>query len=167
MLAGIYDYSCLGNTWIEPHSTLDGRSAISAGATSNITTVSVSGTTMTLDHRDCGSGWVASTWVTIAGTVNCNGTFKVLSGTSSNMTLNYPSGSCVSEAVGTAQKASSTSVFATLTARARERAKPHHRVRLRLAHGSSIQVWINPYQESNSAAPCWDTGTLVSAGSFA
>jgi hypothetical protein len=168
MLAGIYDYSCLGNTWIEPNSALDGRSAVNAGATSNVSTVSVSGTTMTLTTATAVAGWVASTWVTVAGTVSCNGTFKVLSGTSSNMTLNYPSGACTSEAVGTAQTASSTNVFAAMTALSAGAGQaPIIECAYGSRSGSSVQVWINPYQESNSAPPCWDTGTMVLGGQLA
>jgi hypothetical protein len=169
MLAGIYDYSCLGNTWLEPDSALDGRSAISAGATSNIATIGDNGATvLTITTATPVAGWTATSWITVAGTVNYNGTYKVTGGTSSNFTLNYLGAPQVAEVVGTAQQASSTSVFATLTARAAGAGQaPTIECAFSSRPGSSNQVWINPYQESNSAPPCWQTGTLVVGGQLA
>jgi hypothetical protein len=164
-LAGIYDYSGLGNTWIQPHSTLDGRSAISAGATSNITSISDSGSTLTITTGTAVAGWTSSAWITVAGTVNYNGTYKVNGGNSSNFTCIYRGTAHAGEAVGTAGTASSNSVYATLIARtalAGEAPIVHGCYASR--SGSSQQVWINPYQESLSANPTWDTGTLVLGG---
>jgi hypothetical protein len=169
MLTGIYDYSCLGNTWTEPDSALDGRSAVSAGGTSNITSISDNGATiLTIVTATPVAGWVNGTWITVAGTVNYNGTYKVTGGTSSNFTANYLGTPQAGEVVGTAQTASSANIFAQLTARSAGAGQaPTKECAYSSRSGSSVQVWINPYQESNSAPPCWDTGTIVLGGQLA
>lgn len=95
---------------------------------------------------------VANAWITIAGTVNFNGTFKLNSFTNSS-SFGYACAVSASEVIGTANAPSMTTVYAAISALGGQFIKVG--AAFSSADNSSQQVWDNPYCESTSGYPRW------------
>ena len=171
-LGGIYDFSVLGNTWIAPGMHTNTRNPINSGITQAIRSISVKGNTATITTADAferGVGTVG-TWITTTGSIDgsFNGTCKVAAVNEATKHLNcgfaHVDGLTTGGMVGTA---SSTSVYAFYTAtddgsgnaRKWKIVGPYGG-----RGGSSSQVVINPYCESDEQTPDFGNRTLVLGG---
>jgi hypothetical protein len=171
-LGGIYDFSVLGNTWIAPGMHTNTRDPINSGLTQAIRSIRVSGniaTITTVDALAHGTGPVG-TWITTTGSVDndFNGTCKIVALNEGANQL-----SCGSTHIdgltrgGTVGTASSTAVYAVYAAT--DDGSGNAR-KWRIAGpyagrgGSSGQVVINPYCESDEQTPDFGNRTLVLGG---
>lgn len=171
-LGGIYDFSVLGNTWIAPGMHTNTRNPIIPGVTQAIKSISVRGNIATITTVDAfarGVG-IIGTWITTTGSIDdsFNGTCKVAAVNEATKQLNcsiaHVDGLTKGGVVGTA---SSTSVYAVYAAtddgagngRKWKIAGPYAG-----RGGSSSQVVINPYCESDEQTPDFGNRTLVLGG---
>ncbi len=171
-LGGIYDFSVLGNTWIAPGMHTNTPDPISLGITQPIRSISVRGNIATITTVDAfarGVGTVG-TWIMTTGSIDdsFNGTCKVAAVNEATNQLNcgfaHVDGVTTGGMVGTA---SSTSVYAVYAAtddgsgnaRKWKIAGPYAG-----RGGSSSQVVINPYCESDEQTSDFGNRTLVLSG---
>ena len=171
-LGGIYDFSVLGNTWIAPGMHTNTRDPINSGITQAIRSISVRGNIATITTADAyprGVG-IVGTWISTTGSIDnsYNGTCKVAGVNEATKQLNcgfaHVDGVTTGGMVGTA---SSTSVYAVYAAtddgsgnaRKWKIAGPYAG-----RGGSSSQVVINPYCESDEQTPDFGNRTLVLGG---
>jgi len=171
-LGGIYDFSVLGNTWIAPGMHTNTRSPINSGVTQAIRSISVRGNIATITTADAfarGAGTVG-TWITTTDSIDhsFNGTCKVSAVNEATKQLNcgfaHVDGLTTGGMVGTA---SSTSVYDAYAAtddgsgnsRKWKIAGPYAG-----RGGSSSQVVINPYCESDEQTSDFGNRTLVLGG---
>ena len=171
-LGGIYDFSVLGNTWIAPGMHTNTRDPINSGVTQAIRSISVRGNIATITTVDAFARGVGAvgTWITTAGSIDdsFNGTCKVTAVNEATKQLNcglaHVDGLTTGGMVGTA---SSTSVYAVYAAtddgsgnaRKWKIAGPYAG-----RGGSSSQVVINPYCESDEQTSDFGNRTLVLGG---
>jgi hypothetical protein len=171
-LGGIYDFSVLGNTWIAPGMHTNTRNPINSGVTQAIRSISVRGNIATITTADAFARGVGAvgTWISTAGSVDdsFNGTCKVAAVNEATKQLNcglaHVDGLTTGGMVGTA---SSTSVYAVYAAtddgsgnaRKWKIAGPYAG-----RGGSSSQVVINPYCESDEQTSDFGNRTLVLGG---
>jgi hypothetical protein len=171
-LGGIYDFSVLGNTWIAPGMHTNTRNPVKAGVTQAVSSIRVTRSiaTITTAGRLANGLGKVGTWITITGSTDAsfNGTCKVLTINASSKQLtchiDHANGSTAGGAIGTA---SSTLVYAAYAAtddgsgsgRTWKIAGPYAG-----RGGSSTQVVINPYCESDEQTPDFGNRTLVLGG---
>lgn len=160
-LGGIFDNSQLGNTFTSVGSHSDNRNEITAGTTSNISSITGTSGTVTVAMASGVSGLVANSWITIAGTTNYNGTFKLTGFTNTSNFTFALTGTHATETVGTAQTSSSSSVYAVYIALGGQFTKEGADAS---NDGSSQSTWINPYCESTSNGVMWGAQTIILGG---
>jgi hypothetical protein len=171
-LGGIYDFSVLGNTWIAPGMHTNTRDPVNSGPTQAIKSISVSGNIAIITTTDGFARGLGSvgTWIRTTSSIDgsFNGTCKINAVNEVAKQLNCPfahvDGATTGGMVGTA---SSTSVYAVYAAtddgsgnaRKWKIAGPYAG-----RGGSSSQVVINPYCESDEQTSDFGNRTLVLGG---
>jgi hypothetical protein len=171
-LGGIYDFSVLGNTWVAPGMHTNTRDPINSGITQAIRSISVRGNIATITTADAFARGVGTigTWITTTGAIDdsYNGTCKVAGVNEATKQLNcgfaHVDGVTTGGMVGTASSASVYAVYAATddgsgNARKWKIAGPYAG-----RGGSSSQVVINPYCESDEQTSDFGSRTLVLGG---
>lgn len=159
-LGGIYDHSVLGNTHISPASHMDNRNPVLAGIKHPITTISSENGLCKLTLQSGGEQLTSKdAWITVAGTSggqNFDGTYRLLIPNVAPQTVGYPCSASGGPAKGgTVAQASSTEIYNAYHAKGIPTGAYLGR------SGSSVDVWINPYCETNSNAPDFASSSIV------
>jgi hypothetical protein len=171
-LGGIYDFSVLGNTWIAPGMHTNTRSPIKSGDTQAIKSISVRGNIATITTADAFARGVGTigTWVTTTGSIDngFDGTCKIAAVNEATKQLScnfaHVDGLTTGGMVGTASSTSVYDAYAATddgsgNARKWKIAGPYSG-----RGGSSSQVVINPYCESDEQTSDFGNRTLVLGG---
>lgn len=160
LLGGVFNNSWFGGVVIGHMSHLDNRAALTAGTDGNISSIQRTSNVTTYAGTAVPSA-ALNTFVTCSGTTNFNRTMYVTGFTStSNFSMADAGANVGPDVAGICHASSTTEIYALYKSRGGDLAKLGCGAG---ADGSSDQIWIYTYCESNSNAPMYGTQSLVLA----